>query len=152
MAPPLADTTNAPAAEPDALAVALDDVGKLRAEIESMKSLVAGFTKPKKARKRKRQTARWSCFPLFAYEAVTNHVVTSPSTDDENDSPATNKAKTIPPEHSQNFESHGRIVMRFIGPFENIEDVITHGLKGDTALPGDEIEEKYVILTRIPLD
>ncbi|KAJ7674372.1 hypothetical protein B0H17DRAFT_1082188 [Mycena rosella] len=31
--------------------------------------------------------------------------------------------------------------MRFIGPFENIHQIISHGLKMDTALLGDEIEE-----------
>ncbi|KAJ6583123.1 hypothetical protein DFH09DRAFT_1309359 [Mycena vulgaris] len=118
---PLADSTNLPSTQPDALAAALAAVKKMQAELDSMKTVVAAFTAKKRKGKRK----------------------ASAGTDAEtvdSDAPPAQKAKTAP-EHEQDFTTHGRIIMRFIGPFENLEEIFIHGLKGDTALLGDEIEE-----------
>lgn len=86
------------------------------------------------------------CLLLLAFAVVDQHVTHSADSDNEveNDAPPTNKAKKTS-DTSQNFENHGRMIMRFIGPFESLENIINHGLKGDTALLGDEIEERYVI-------
>ncbi|KAJ7937749.1 hypothetical protein B0H13DRAFT_2302578 [Mycena leptocephala] len=120
---PLGDATNASGSSQGTPAAAptLQDIDSLRAELESMKTLVAGFTK--KTRKRKR-----------------NKVATNDS-DAENDAPASNKPKTSTSAENQDFSSHGRIIGHFLGPYTVIEDVITHGLKVDTALEGDEHEE-----------
>ncbi|KAJ7692016.1 hypothetical protein B0H16DRAFT_1752117 [Mycena metata] len=112
---PLSETTNTSG---DGQDVAQDSLQTLRAELDAMKGLVAGFTKRTRSRKRKRRA--------------------SSDSDVENDAPTSNKAKssTVP---EQDFASHGRMIMRFLGPFENIEDIITHGLRVDTALVGDEV-------------
>ncbi|KAF7334925.1 hypothetical protein MVEN_02242200 [Mycena venus] len=120
---PLADTTNTSDTSP---AAATDELAKMRVELENMKGLVAGFTKKNrkgKGKKRKRNA-----------DASTS--------DNENDAPASNRPKkSTPPEHEQDFASHGRIIMRFIGPYESIEEIIHHGLKVDTSLLDDEMDE-----------
>ncbi|KAJ7117672.1 hypothetical protein C8R44DRAFT_791242 [Mycena epipterygia] len=116
----LADMTNV---QLDPLTQALEALAKTQADLDNMKSLVAGFTtKQKKTGRRKRKPSA----------DLDNEA--------ENNAPPTNKAKKTS-DTSQNFESHGRMIMRFIGPFESLENIINHGLKGDTALLGDEVEE-----------
>ncbi|KAJ7937671.1 hypothetical protein B0H13DRAFT_1852309 [Mycena leptocephala] len=110
---------------PPAAAPTLQDIDSLRAELESMKTLVAGFTK--KTRKRKSCQSKQEQGP-------TN------DSDAENDAPPQTsprhrrrlRIKTSPP------TAHHRSLPR---PYTVIEDVITHGLKVDTALEGDEHEE-----------
>ncbi|KAJ6613267.1 hypothetical protein B0H10DRAFT_2192073 [Mycena sp. CBHHK59/15] len=64
------------------------------------------------------------------------------NTDDEleNEAPPTNKVKKSP-EGPSNFDTYGRVIMHFIGPFETARTIVDHGLIVDTALSGDEMEE-----------
>ncbi|KAJ7097120.1 hypothetical protein B0H15DRAFT_797835 [Mycena belliarum] len=115
----LSDMTNLPL--PDALAIATAELAKSKADLETTQSLLNGLTRKSRKRKRKRN-------------AIADDAESS-------DAPARNKVKTTPAEHTQDFFTHGRKIMRFIGPFENIHSIITHGLKMDTALFGDEPDE-----------
>ncbi|KAJ6619260.1 hypothetical protein B0H10DRAFT_2433485 [Mycena sp. CBHHK59/15] len=116
----LTDTTNATATgTPDALDAVTDKYKKAMAELDTLKGIVSGLSKPRRRKKR-----------------------ASADTDDEleNEAPPTNKVKKSP-EGPSNFDTYGRVIMRFIGPFETARTIVDHGLIVDTALSGDEMEE-----------
>ncbi|KAF7362974.1 hypothetical protein MVEN_00649000 [Mycena venus] len=120
---PLGDTTNTSDTSP---AAATNELAKMRVELENMKGLVAGFTKKNRKGKGKKRKQN----------------ADASTSDNENDAPASNRPKkSTPPEHEQDFASHGCIIMHFIGPYESIKEIIHHGLKVDTSLLDDKMDE-----------
>ncbi|KAJ7859355.1 hypothetical protein B0H14DRAFT_2577267 [Mycena olivaceomarginata] len=110
------DITNHPATAPEGTDI-LQELEKLRAELDSTKVLVAGFSK--KTRKKKR--------------------LRTSDADAKNEAPPSNRPKTsTPAEYQQDFSTHGRIIARFVGPYVIIEEVIMHDLNVDKTLDYDE--------------
>ncbi|KAJ7807022.1 hypothetical protein B0H14DRAFT_3483604 [Mycena olivaceomarginata] len=112
-------STEHPATAPEGTDI-LQELEKLRAELDSTKVLVAGFSK--KTRKKKR--------------------LRTSDADAKNEAPPSNRPKTsTPAEYQQDFSTHGRIIARFVGPYVIIEEVIMHDLNVDKTLDYDEENE-----------
>ncbi|KAJ7179978.1 hypothetical protein C8R43DRAFT_941715 [Mycena crocata] len=99
-------------------------------EIEQLLGVVQGLTK-KKGRGRKR--VRNSLHRDKNRNA-------GDSGDDEQDQAPSKKKKS---EASIDYVEYGRLIARFLGPFVDVAQAISHGTTVDSALSGDELETDF---------